>query len=134
MCIAPYSKVIDCIPYKKKKDFCSVAAMARSSYCLDCDNPHVHFCTTLQRKSVSARVKWHHRVERKVKKKLPLSDLVHGEADGLHVEPLLPHLPPVLLHQRDHHAAHVVVIVGVLQPQLELRVGPEGVCTSEGFR
>lgn len=68
------------------------------------------------------------------KKKLPLSDLVHGEADGLHVEPLLPLLPPVLLHQRDHHAAHVVVIVGVLQPQLELRVGPEGVCTSEGFR
>lgn len=47
--------------------------MTPSSYCLDSDNPHVHFCTTLQRKSVSARAKWHHRVERKKKEAPPLT-------------------------------------------------------------
>lgn len=57
-----------------------------------------------------------------------LSDLVHCKADGLHVQALLPQLPSVLLHQSDHHAAHVVIIVSVLQLQLELRVGPECVC------
>lgn len=59
------------------------------------------------------------------------SDLIHCEADGLHVHALLPELPSVLLHQGDHHAAHVIVVVSVLQPQLELRVGPERVCRAE---
>lgn len=55
------------------------------------------------------------------------SDLVHSEADGLQVQAFLPQLPSVLLHQCDHHAAHVVFVVSVLQLQLVLRVGPESV-------
>ena len=33
------------------------------------------------------------------------SDLIDGEPDGLHVLPLPPLLPPVLLHQRHQEAA-----------------------------
>lgn len=57
------------------------------------------------------------------------TDLVHCEADGLQVHAFLPQLASVFLHQRDDHAAHVVgVVIGVLQLQLELRVGPKRVC------
>lgn len=56
------------------------------------------------------------------------TDLVHCEADGLQVHAFLPQLASVFLHQRDHHAAHVVFVIGVLQLQLELRVGPKRVC------
>lgn len=59
-----------------------------------------------------------------------VSNLVDSEADGLQVKTLLPQLAPVLLHQGDDHAAHVVVIIGVYQQQLELRVGPKRVCGS----
>ena len=57
-----------------------------------------------------------------------LSHIIHSEADGLQVQAFLPQLPSVLLHQSDHHAAHVVFVVCVLQLQLELWVGPECVC------
>lgn len=40
---------------------------APSSYCLHRDNPQVRFCTRLRRKSVSAPLKWYHRVGRKKK-------------------------------------------------------------------
>lgn len=57
-----------------------------------------------------------------------ISDLVNCEADGLQVQAFLPQLSSVLLHQSDHHAAQVVVVVRVLQLQLELGVCPESVC------
>ena len=59
------------------------------------------------------------------------SDLIDGEPDGLHVHPFLPEQSPVLLHEGDDHAADVVIVVRVLQRQLELWVGPEGVWGSE---
>lgn len=57
-----------------------------------------------------------------------LSDLIHGEADGFHVQAFLPQLSSVLLHQGDHHAAHVIIIISILQLQLELRITPKRVC------
>lgn len=57
-----------------------------------------------------------------------LANLIQREADGLQVQALLPQLSSVLLHQCDHHAAHIVVVIGVYQLHLELRVGPKCVC------
>ena len=54
------------------------------------------------------------------------SNLIHGKADRLHVQALFSQLAPVLLHQGDDHAAQVIiVIIGVLQGQLKLGVGPK---------
>lgn len=56
------------------------------------------------------------------------TDLVDGKANGLQVHTLLPQSSSVLLHQSDDNATDVVVIIiSVLQKQLKLRVGPEGV-------
>lgn len=58
-----------------------------------------------------------------------LADLIHCEADGLHVQALFPQLSSVLLHQGDHHTAHVIIIIiGILQSQFKLRISPKCVC------
>lgn len=57
-----------------------------------------------------------------------ISYLINCKADGLQVQAFLPQLSSVLLHHRDHHTAHVIVVIRVLQLQLELWVCPKGVC------
>lgn len=59
-----------------------------------------------------------------------LSDLIHREANGFHVQALLPQLSSVFLHQGDDHAAHVIIIIiCILQPQLKLRISPKCFCS-----
>lgn len=60
------------------------------------------------------------------------TDLIDGIADGVHVLPLLPQLPSVLLDQAHHHAAASLVVVRVVvllvQFDHKLRVHPECLC------
>ncbi len=60
------------------------------------------------------------------------SDLVDGEADGVHVLALAAVAAAVFLHQRHQEAAGGLVVLGVVvllqQADLILRVDPERVC------